>query len=110
MNAWLYRMAAFLAKPPGFWFLLAAMLAATLVIPLGVNYNLVTYVLSVAAIIITSVVLIQGDRDTTAIQAKLDELVLALGAARNEVVGLEKREPEAISAELDKREKEARKP
>ena len=59
------------------------------------------------AIVITSVVLIQGYRDTAAIQAKLDELILAQEKARNEVVGLEKQEPEKIAAEVEKLEREA---
>jgi low affinity Fe/Cu permease len=88
---------------------MAAMLAATLLIPAGISYNAITYILSVLAIVVTGVVLIQGSRDTEAIQAKLDELVLAQRTARNEVVGLEKREPEKIARELEKREQEASK-
>ena len=109
MNHILFAIADFLSKPPGFYVMLAAMLVATIVIPFGVDENLVTYVLSVAAIVITGVVLIQGYRDTSAIQAKLDELILAQNAARNEVVGLEKAEPEKIAREVAKREREAKK-
>ena len=109
MNHLLFAAADFLSRPPGFYVMLAAMLVATIVIPFGVDENLVTYVLSVAAIVITGVVLIQGYRDTSAIQAKLDELILAQNAARNEVVGLEKAEPEKIAREVAKREREAKK-
>ena len=109
MNHILFAAADFLSRPPGFYVMLAAMLVATIVIPFGVDENLVTYVLSVAAIVITGVVLIQGYRDTSAIQAKLDELILAQNAARNEVVGLEKAEPEKIAREVAKREREAKK-
>ena len=108
MNHILFAAADFLSRPPGFYVMLAAMLVATIVIPFGVDENLVTYVLSVAAIVITGVVLIQGYRDTSAIQAKLDELILAQNAARNEVVGLEKAEPEKIAREVAKREREAK--
>jgi len=88
--------------------MLAAMLACCIAVPLGINENFITFGLSVAAIVITGVVLIQGYRDTAAIQAKLDELVLAMEAARNEVIGLEKREPEEIAEEIEKIESEAK--
>jgi low affinity Fe/Cu permease len=64
----------------------------------------------VAAIVITSVVLIQGYRDTAAIHAKLDEIVVALSEARNEVVGLEHAEPEKIAAAVERLEQEAEAP
>ena len=53
------------------------------------------------------VVLIQGYRDTAAIHAKLDEIIVALKEARNNVVGLEHAEPEEIKAHLARLEKEA---
>ncbi|WP_376774934.1 hypothetical protein [Mesorhizobium silamurunense] len=65
-----------------------AMVLCTLLVPLGLT-KVVTYALSVAAIIITGVVLIQGYRDTLAIHAKLDEIIIALDETRNDVVGLE---------------------
>jgi low affinity Fe/Cu permease len=106
VNHWLYQSAEFLSKPPGFYWMLGVMVAATGFVPFGWT-NQVTYALSVAAIVITGVVLIQGYRDTAAIQAKLDEIVLAMNAARNEVIGLEKREPEEIAEEIEKIEHEA---
>ena len=54
---------------------------------------MVTYALSVAAIVITGVLLIQGYRDTAAIHAKLDEIIVSLKETRNDVVGLEKESP-----------------
>ncbi|TIW11949.1 MAG: hypothetical protein E5V81_29060 [Mesorhizobium sp.] len=92
-------MADFLSRPPGFYAMLAAMAACTLLVPLGLT-NVVTYALSVAAIIITGVVLIQGYRDTAAIHAKLDEIVIALKQTRNDVVGLEHAEPHEIKSKL----------
>ena len=74
--------------PAGFYFVILLMVVCTALVPLGMT-GIVTYALSVAAIIITGVVLIQGYRDTAAIQAKLDEIVIALREARNNVVGLE---------------------
>ena len=96
MNDLLFRVAEFLSKPPGFYLVLTLMVVCTALVPLGWT-DVVTYVLSVAAIIITGVVLIQGFRDTAAIHAKLDEIVVALKEARNEVVGLEHADPEQIA-------------
>ena len=106
MNRLLFRAADFLSRPPGFYAMLAAMVACTLLVPFGLT-NAVTYALSVAAIIITGVVLIQGYRDTAAIHAKLDEIVIALGQTRNDVVGLEHAEPHEIKSKLDELEMEA---
>jgi low affinity Fe/Cu permease len=75
------------------------MAAGTLLVPLGYT-GLVTYILSVLAIMITGVALIQGYRDTAAIHAKLDEIIVALSETRNDVVGLKKADPEEIEAEL----------
>ncbi|SDA98533.1 hypothetical protein SAMN02927914_06238 [Mesorhizobium qingshengii] len=63
MNRFLFVAADFLSRPPGFYVMIAAM---TVLVPFGLT-NVVTYALSVAAIIITGVVLIQGYRDTAAI-------------------------------------------
>ncbi|RWD62344.1 MULTISPECIES: low affinity iron permease family protein [unclassified Mesorhizobium] len=106
MNRLLFRIADFLSRPPGFYAMLAAMAACTLLVPLGLT-NVVTYALSVAAIIITGVVLIQGYRDTAAIHAKLDEIVIALKQTRNDVVGLEHAEPHEIKSKLMELEIEA---
>ncbi|RWL83618.1 MAG: hypothetical protein EOR67_05135 [Mesorhizobium sp.] len=106
MNRLLFRAADFLSRPPGFYAMLAAMAACTLLVPFGLT-NVVTYALSVAAIIITGVVLIQGYRDTAAIHAKLDEIVIALKQTRNDVVGLEHAEPHEIKSKLTELEVEA---
>ena len=106
MNRLLFRAADFLSRPPGFYAMLAAMAACTLLVPFGLT-NAVTYALSVAAIIITGVVLIQGYRDTAAIHAKLDEIVIALKQTRNDVVGLEHSEPHEIKSKLVELEMEA---
>jgi low affinity Fe/Cu permease len=106
MNRLLFRAADFLSRPPGFYAMLAAMVACTLLVPFGLT-NVVTYALSVAAIVITGVVLIQGYRDTAAIHAKLDEIVIALRQTRNDVVGLEHAEPHEIKSKLTELEMEA---
>ena len=106
MNHLLFRAADFLSRPPGFYAMLAAMVACTLLVPFGLT-NAVTYALSVAAIIITGVVLIQGYRDTAAIHAKLDEIVISLRQTRNDVVGLEHAEPHEIKSKLTELETEA---
>ncbi len=106
MNAVLVKMADYLSRPPGFYSVLFAMVVSTLLVPLGWT-EVVTYVLSVAAIVITGVVLIQGYRDTSAIHAKLDEIILALKETHNDVVGLEHEEPSKIERKLAEIEREA---
>lgn len=106
MNKLLFAVADFLSKPPGFYITLAAMIVCTALVPLGLT-DVVTYALSVMAIVITGVVLIQGYRDTAALHAKLDELIVALSETRNDVVGLEHRDPAEISQKIKRIEKEA---
>lgn len=108
MNRFLFVTADFLSRPPGFYVMMLAMIVCTALVPFGLT-NAVTYALSVAAILITGVVLIQGYRDTAAIHAKLDEIIVALNETRNEVVGLEHEDPEMIKAELNRLEEEASK-
>lgn len=106
MNRFLFSAADFLSRPPGFYVLVIAMVLCTLLVPFGLT-NVVTYALSVAAIIITGVVLIQGYRDTAAIHAKLDEIIVALNETRNDVVGLEHADPKEIKAKVAAIEAEA---
>src|SRR6478672_1617814 len=108
MNRILFVAADFLSRPPGFYVLMVAMVLCTALVPFGLT-NAVTYVLSVAAIVITGVVLIQGYRDTAAIHAKLDEIIVSLDETRNDVVGLEHAEPEEIREKLTMLEEEAAK-
>jgi low affinity Fe/Cu permease len=67
----------------------------------------VTYALSVLAIVITGIVLIQGYRDTTALHAKMDEIIIALRETRNDLVGLEHRDPKEIASVVEDLEIEA---
>jgi low affinity Fe/Cu permease len=106
VNRFLFLAAEFLSRPPGFYALIVAMVFCTLLVPFGLT-NIVTYALSVAAILITGVVLIQGYRDTAAIHAKLDELIIALAETRNDVVGLEHADPHEINSKLTQLEQEA---
>jgi low affinity Fe/Cu permease len=106
MNKILFAAADFLSRPPGFYVMIVAMVVCTALVPFGLT-NAVTYALSVAAIVITGVVLIQGYRDTAAIHAKLDEIIVALEDTRNDVVGLEHADPKEIKAKLGKLEEEA---
>jgi len=106
MNDWLFKSADFLSRPPGFYFVIILMVFSTALVPFGLT-EVITYALSVAAILITGVVLIQGYRDTAAIHAKLDEIVVALHETRNDVVGLEHKDPEKIKEALDRLEQEA---
>jgi low affinity Fe/Cu permease len=106
MNKLLFKASEFLSSPPGFYFVLASMVLSTALIPLGLT-DVVTYALSVLAIVITGIVLIQGYRDTAALHAKLDELIIALSETRNEVVGLEHEDPDKITKAVAKLEEEA---
>ncbi|QKD02696.1 low affinity iron permease family protein [Mesorhizobium loti] len=106
MNKILFVAADFLSRPPGFYVMIIAMVVCTALVPFGLT-NAVTYALSVAAIVITGVVLIQGYRDTAAIHAKLDEIIVALADTRNDVVGLEHADPKEIKEKLVKLEEEA---
>lgn len=81
LNNYLFLLAEFLSRPPGFCAVLVGMIICTLSIPMGFT-GIVTYVLSVAAIVITGVVLIQGYRDTADLHAKLDGLIIALKETR----------------------------
>jgi low affinity Fe/Cu permease len=107
MNRALFWISEQLSKPPGFYVMLLGMAACSAAVVAGFDYNLITFALSVLAIVITGVVLVQGFRDTAAIQAKLDELILAVSAARNEMVGLEKREAAEIELTVAELEAEA---
>ncbi|MFI0848465.1 low affinity iron permease family protein [Mesorhizobium sp. IMUNJ 23232] len=102
----LFRAADFLSRPPGFYFILVLMVGCTLLVLLGWT-DVVTFGLSVAAIVITGVVLVQGYRDTAAIHAKLDEIVVALKETRNDVVGLEHENPKQIQETVRRLEREA---
>lgn len=106
MNKWLFRASEFLSAPPGFYAILVAMVACTALVPLGWT-DVVTYALSVLAIVITGIVLIQGYRDTTALHAKMDEMIIALRETRNELVGLEHRDPKEIASVVKDLELEA---
>jgi low affinity Fe/Cu permease len=106
MNRMLFTVADFLSRPPGFYVVLIAMVVCTVLVPLGMT-DVVTYALSVLAIVITGVVLIQGYRDTAAIHAKLDEIVIALRETKNDVVGLEHADPKEIKEVVETLEKEA---
>ena len=105
MDSHLFRLADFLSRPPGFYLVILLMIVCTALVPLGMT-DIVTYALSVAAIVITGVVLIQGYRDTAAIHAKLDEIVIALRETRNNVVGLEHADPKEIRHTVKKLEEE----
>jgi low affinity Fe/Cu permease len=107
LNNLLFKMADFLGRPPGFYGVLVLMIISTALLPLGLT-DVVTYALSVAAIIITGVVLIQGYRDTAAIHAKLDEIIVALRQAHNDVVGLEHEDPKDIVESLNEIERRAK--
>lgn len=100
MDRVLFRLSEWLSSPPGFSFLLVVMAAITLFVTLGWT-DLVAYILSVAAIMISGVVLIQGYRDTAPIHAKLDEFIPAQCSAHNGIVNIEQESLAAIGALAD---------
>jgi len=106
LNNFLFYLAEFFSRPPGFYLLLASMAVCSVFAVYGF-VGVTTYYLSVMAIVLTGVVLVQNYRDTAAMQAKLDEIVVALKQARNEVVGLEHAAPEKIKEAVAKIEREA---
>jgi low affinity Fe/Cu permease len=106
MNRTLFKVADFLSRPPGFYVVLVAMVACTALVAVGLT-EVVTFALSVLAIVITGIVLIQGYRDTAAIHAKLDEIVIGLRETRNDVVGLEHADPQEIKQAVETLEREA---
>jgi low affinity Fe/Cu permease len=107
LNKVLFALADFLSKPPGFYWLLVLLAASTGAVIWGIDENLVNFTYSLLAIIITGVVLIQGYRDTAAIHAKLDEIIIRLEGPHTDVVGLEKKDPDEIQAKLESLESEA---
>lgn len=107
MNRLLFIAADFLSRPPGFYLIGLSMVACTSLVPFGLT-NAETYALSVVAIIITGIVFIQGYRDTAAMHAKLDEMILSLKETRNELVGLEHAQPDEIKVTLAALQSEAR--
>jgi low affinity Fe/Cu permease len=59
MNKWLFQASDFLSAPSGFYTILVTMAACTVLVPFGWT-DVITYALSVLAIVITGIVLIQG--------------------------------------------------
>ena len=109
MDRALFQLSGWLSSPPGFYFLIGVMAVMTLFVPLGWT-DIVTYILSVAAIVISGVVLIQGYRDTAAIHAKLDELILAQRRTHNDLVDIEHQSPSTIRERLKLLSEEAKDP
>jgi len=60
--------------------------------------NLLTLILSVLAITLTQMVLNQQQRSEQALHMKIDELILAMKGARDEIAGIETKSSEEIEA------------
>jgi low affinity Fe/Cu permease len=106
MNRLLFQMADFISRPPGFYFLMIAMVACTAALPLSMT-DVVTYGLSVLAIVITGVVLIQGLSRHRGHSCKAGRDRCRASGNRNDVVGLEHSDPKEIKAVLERLEGEA---
>jgi low affinity Fe/Cu permease len=99
LDVFINRFASSLATTIGF---LAIMVSLVVGFAFGVAFNfgenwsiLFTMYLSLAAIVITATILIAQKRDTAAIQAKLDELILS-GASNNRLIGIDRQTSEEI--------------
>lgn len=60
--------------------------------------NTLTLILSVAAITLTQMVLNQQRRSERALHMKIDELVIAMKGARNEIAGIENKSEDELEA------------
>ncbi len=102
--------AAFLSTATGFITTSIAVLAGVAVgwiIHFNDAYMLAfNLLLSIAAIVISSAILVSGARSEAALQVKLDHLI-EFSKASNKVIGLEHREVSEIEAEREAVEKEA---
>jgi low affinity Fe/Cu permease len=110
MEKYSYSFANFLSGPRGFFVtnivtLIGLITVAALKFDEAPMIGFTLY-LSIAAITITGAVLLQADRDTAAIQAKLDQLILA-SEATNELVGLEHNRSGEIKAVRERLEQSA---
>lgn len=105
--AWL---ATFLSTTTGFLVVFSTVMLGLLVMYLfGFNEIVslaVNLYLSIAAIIISGVILLQNDKDVAAIHAKLDEVLIRLPGS-NELVGLEHQLQEEIATKRAEVEKKA---
>ncbi|WP_245516656.1 low affinity iron permease family protein [Methylobacterium segetis] len=94
------RLATWLSKPAGFMatcFVVAAGLGAGIVLSFNDHWALVfNLFLSIAALLMAGIILVAGAKDTSAIQAKLDELIRAVDEADDHLIGIDQRSSEEL--------------
>lgn len=94
------RLATWLSKPTGFvatCFVVAAGLGAGIVLSFNDHWALVfNLFLSIAALLMAGIILVAGAKDTSAIQAKLDELIRAADEADDRLIGIDRRSLEEL--------------
>lgn len=78
--------------------LVAVFCAAWFLITGHAGENTLTLILSVLAITLTQMVLNQQRRSERALHLKIDELVIAMKGARNEIAGIETKSEEELEA------------
>ena len=105
MTAAIYAFADFLSSARGFLAICGSIVAGLLLgWPFGfpemwlLLFNLY---LSIAALVIGGAILVSSRRESLAEHAKLDEVIRAIGAARNELIRIEEQPEEEIEARRD---------
>ena len=100
------HLATWLSKPIGF---LATCLTVSMGLGLGtvLSFNdhwalVFNLALSIAALLIAGLILVAGAKDTSAIQAKLDELLKAVDKADDRLIGIDQRSAEELEAVREK--------
>lgn len=86
-----------LAAHPFAIFGMAGFCAAWFVIAGQAGENLLTLILSVLAITLTQMVLNQQKRSEAALHMKIDELIIAVAGARDEMAGIETKSEEELA-------------
>jgi low affinity Fe/Cu permease len=93
-------LAAWLSRPIGFLstcFVVAIGLGLGVVLSFDDHWALVfNLLLSIAALLIAGLILVAGAKDTSAIQAKLDELLRAVDEADDRLIGIDQRATEEL--------------
>jgi len=93
MRHFLTRLGVFTASPFAFGVLLVYAVLWFIFEPKGLDWHAIA---TLATWFMTLVIQRAEHRDTQAIHAKLDEILHALGDARNEITRMDEKEPEEI--------------
>jgi low affinity Fe/Cu permease len=96
------QLATWLSKTDGFISTCAGIVVGLLVgamLDFDDHWSLIfNLLLSIAALLIAGLILVAGAKDTASIQIKLDELIRAVEAADNRLIGLDQKSAEDVEA------------